>query len=83
MFYGYGGIGKVFVDNKFFDYGELYFINDIICCCINFDFNLRVVFFIKNGKYFGVVFCFGVEVSGKVFFFYIIVKNMCFMVNFG
>lgn len=64
MSYGYGGIGKVFVNNKFFDYGEFYFIGDIIGCCIDLDVNLRVVFFIKNGRYLGVVFRFGVELNG-------------------
>ena len=83
MSYGYGGTGKVSVDNKFFDYGEPYSTNDTICCCINLDSNPRVVLFTKNGKYLGVAFRLGAEASGKAFFPHITVKNMRLTVNFG
>ena len=83
MSYGYGGTGKVSVDNKFFDYGEPYSTNDTICCCIDLDSNPRVVLFTKNGKYLDVAFRLGAEASGKAFFPHITVKNMRLTVNFG
>lgn len=83
MSYGYGGTGKVSVNNKFFDYGEPYSTDDTICCCIDLDANPRVVLFTKNGRYLGVAFRLGAESNGQTFFPHITVKNMRLAINFG
>ena len=83
MSYGYGGTGKVSVNNKFFDYGEPYSTDDTICCCIDLDANPRVVLFTKNGKYLGVAFRLGAESNGQAFFPHVTVKNMRLAINFG
>jgi len=66
--YGYGGTGKVSVNNKFFDYGEPYATGDIICCCIDLDATPRAILFTKNGNYLGVAFRLGPETNGQTFF---------------
>ena len=83
MSYGYGGTGKVSVNNKFFDYGEPYSTGDTICCCIDLDANPRVVLFTKNGRYLGVAFRLGAESNGQTFFPHVTVKNMRLAINFG
>ena len=83
MSYGYGGTGKVSVNNKFFDYGEPYSTGDIICCCIDLDANPRVVLFTKNGRYLDVAFRLGAESNGQTFFPHVTVKNMSLAINFG
>ncbi|KAL9951445.1 hypothetical protein ACROYT_G044106 [Oculina patagonica] len=81
--YGYGGTGKVSVNNKFFDYGEPYSTDDTICCCIDLDANPRVILFTKNGRYLGVAFRLGAESNGQTFFPHVTVKNMRLAINFG
>lgn len=83
MSYGYGGTGKVSVNNKFFDYGEPYTTGDIICCCIDLDATPRTILFTKNGNYLGVAFRLGPESNGQTFFPHITVKNMRLAINFG
>ena len=83
MSYGYGGTGKVSVNNKFFDYGESYSSGDTICCCIDLDANPRVVVFTKNGRFLGVAFRLGAESNGQTFFPHVTVKNMKLAINFG
>ena len=83
MSYGYGGTGKVSVNNKFFDYGEPYSTGDTICCCVDLDANPRVVLFTKNGRYLGVAFRLGAESNGQTFFPHVTVKNMRLAINFG
>ncbi|PFX28039.1 heterogeneous nuclear ribonucleoprotein U-like protein 1 [Stylophora pistillata] len=81
--YGYGGTGKVSVNNNFFDYGEPYSTNDTICCCVDLDANPKVVLFTKNGKDLGVAFRLGAEASEKAFFPHVTVNNMRLTINFG
>ena len=81
--YGYGGTGKVSLNNKFFDYGQPYSSNDIITCYIDLEANPKAIFFSKNGQYLGVAFRLGPEADGKVFYPHITMKNMRCMVNFG
>ena len=81
--YGYGGTGKVSVNNKFFDYGEPYSTNDTILCCIDLDANPKVILFVKNGRYLGVAFRLGYEAAGQVFYPHVTVKNMRLAINFG
>ena len=83
MSYGYGGTGKVSVNNKFFDYGEPYTTGDIICCCIDLDATPRAILFTKNGNYLGVAFRLGPESNGQTFFPHVTVKNMRLAINFG
>ena len=83
MSYGYGGTGKVSVNNKFFDYGEPYSTNDTVCCCIDLDANPRVVLFTKNGRFLGVAFRLGAESNNQAFFPHVTVKNMRLAINFG
>ena len=83
MSYGYGGTGKVSVNNKFFAYGEPYSTGDTICCCIDLDASPRVVLFTKNGRYLGVAFRLGAESNGQTFFPHVTVKNMRLAINFG
>ena len=81
--YGYGGTGKVSVNNKFFDYGEPYTSGDTICCCIDLNASPRVILFTKNGNYLGVAFRLGPESNGQTFFPHVTVKNMRLSINFG
>jgi len=81
--YGYGGTGKVSVNNKFFDYGDPYSTGDIICCCIDLDSDPRVVLFTKNGRCLGVAFRLGAESNGQTFFPHVTVRNMSLAINFG
>lgn len=81
--YGYGGTGKVSVNNKFFDYGESYTSGDTISCCIDLDANPKVILFCKNGRNLGVAFRLDHSASGQVFFPHVTVKNMRLAVNFG
>lgn len=81
--YGYGGTGKVSVNNKFFDYGEPYTSGDTICCCIDLDANPKVILFTKNGNYLGVAFRLDHKSNGETFFPHVTVKNMRLSINFG
>ena len=83
MSYGYGGTGKVSVNNKFFDYGEPYSTGDTICCCIDLDANPKVILFTKNGNYLGVAFRLDHNANGQTFLPHVTVKNMRLAVNFG
>ena len=81
--YGYGGTGKVSVNNKFFNYGQPYSTNDIITCHIDLDSHPKAILYSKNGQYMGVAFRLGPETDGKVFYPHVTMKNMRCVVNFG
>ena len=83
MSYGYGGTGKISVNNKFFDYGERYTSGDTLSCCIDLDADPKVILFTKNGKYLGVAFRLDHNANGQTFFPHVTVKNMRLAVNFG
>lgn len=83
MSFGYGGTGKVSVNNKFFNYGEPYTSGDIISCYIDLDANPGVILYSKNGKYLGVAFHLDQSANGQTFFPHVTIKNMRLLVNFG
>lgn len=57
FFYGYGGIGKKFINSWFENYGDKFVENDVIGCFVDFECGNDVeLFFIKNGKWMGIVF---------------------------
>ncbi|XP_068677386.1 heterogeneous nuclear ribonucleoprotein U-like protein 1 isoform X2 [Montipora foliosa] len=81
--FGYGGTGKVSVNNKFLDYGEPYTVRDIITCYIDLDANPRVILYSKNGKNLGVAFRLDHDANDQTFFPHVTVKNMRLSINFG
>ncbi|KAK3731058.1 hypothetical protein QZH41_019217 [Actinostola sp. cb2023] len=79
--FGYGGTGKSSMNNKFFDYGMPYTVNDVITCYIDYD--KKCIFFAKNGQFLGKAFDLGPGANGVAFYPHVTIKNMKVWVNFG